>query len=163
MEQYKITAQEVAQNNVKGVPDRLDGTPQENKNIFDRLPELIVGRFNGFIDGMKSNFYSREETERAISARVVEIGSSDMTKAVYDADNDGRIDNVFYLKGGKEIPNNENQDLNNCLVEGNYFSNFTAPKIKPETAWVLGLPSSGRSLPVTTAPLPPKTANWACA
>lgn len=35
--------------------------------------------------------YSREETDAAINQKIVEIGTGDMAKAVYDPDNDGKV------------------------------------------------------------------------
>jgi hypothetical protein len=47
----KISQAEVDAVNVKSVPgSRLHGTIQENKNVFDRLAELIVSKFNGALD-----------------------------------------------------------------------------------------------------------------
>lgn len=51
----KISTAEVNQNHVQAVPgDKLTGTVQENKAVFDALPELIVGRHNGLTDGVVS-------------------------------------------------------------------------------------------------------------
>ena len=50
----KISTAEVNQYHVQGVPgDRLTGTVQENKAVFDALPELIVERHNGLTDDVK--------------------------------------------------------------------------------------------------------------
>lgn len=38
--------------------------------------------------------YTKEQTEEAINKKVVEIGTGDMAKAVYDADNDDVVDNA---------------------------------------------------------------------
>lgn len=51
----KITTAEVNQLHVQGVPgDRLTGTVQENKAVFDALPELLVERHNSLTDDMVS-------------------------------------------------------------------------------------------------------------
>lgn len=86
----------------------------------------------------KKEIYTKEETETAISKRVNDIGSSDMTKAVYDTTNNGIVDNSeklggklpnYYavadnswsLRGGISISNNT--DLNTIVKIGNYYSN----------------------------------------
>ena len=45
----KITEQEVNNAYVQSAPDKLTGSTQENKSIFDRLPLLIIDKFNDFI------------------------------------------------------------------------------------------------------------------
>ena len=117
MENYKITAQEILQNNVKSAADRLDGTPQENKNVFDRLPELIASKLNAFVEYVfgsvytkdrvdeivdkkvdsavvykKEEVYTKAETDSRINAAVFDSGSADMQKTVYDSDNDGIVE-----------------------------------------------------------------------
>ena len=117
MENYKITAQEISQNNVKSAADRLDGTPKENKNVFDRLPELIAAKLNAFIEYVfgsvytkasvdeivdkkidstavykKEDVYTKSETDSRINTAVFNSGSADMQKAVYDSDNDGVVE-----------------------------------------------------------------------
>lgn len=92
----KITELEIMENGVKSAPDSLKAegnvTPREIKHIFDKLPELIAAKFNVLVSYVTDNVYSKEQTDLAISQRVVEIGAGDMTKAVYDKDNDGIVD-----------------------------------------------------------------------
>lgn len=47
----------------------------------------------------RTDTYTKAETEKAISDRIVEIGSADMSKAVYDKDNDGTVDDAKRLCG----------------------------------------------------------------
>ena len=85
----------------------------------------------------KSETYTKEETEMAISKRVNDIGSSDMTKAVYDTTNNGIVDdseklggklpnyyavaeNSWSLSGGTRLT--RENDLNDLREVGNYFS-----------------------------------------
>ena len=51
----KVTSGEVAANNVKSAPDRLQGTATENKNIFDKLVELFVGKYNELLEELDDN------------------------------------------------------------------------------------------------------------
>jgi len=76
VENYKITQNEINENNVKSAADLLRGEPRDNKNIFDRLPELIATKVNGFIDAVISKFadyYNKTEIdgkETALSDRI---------------------------------------------------------------------------------------------
>ena len=55
MENYKITQGEIISNNVKSAADLLKGQPQDNKNIFDRLPELIAERHNELVEYLQKD------------------------------------------------------------------------------------------------------------
>ncbi len=50
---YTITPAEVEANNVKNAPDILEGDPEANKNIFDKLPELITTKHNDLGDALE--------------------------------------------------------------------------------------------------------------
>ena len=51
----KITTQNISANNVKSTPgQRLTGTVSENKNVFDKLPELIAAAVNAIVDALQS-------------------------------------------------------------------------------------------------------------
>ena len=95
----KISDYEINQHSVKSAPDTLKAegnvTPRDIKHIFDRLPEFIAQKFNAFVDYVAGSFYTKEQTEKAISERVTAIGSADMQKAVYDSDNDGVVDRAM--------------------------------------------------------------------
>ena len=88
MQKYRITQQEINENNVKSAADLLRGNAQSNKNVFDKLPELIAERLNKVID----NVYSKLQVDSLINNKIVEIGSADMAKAIYDKNNDGIVD-----------------------------------------------------------------------
>lgn len=88
MNEYKIKQTEIDDNNVKSSPDILKGDPQDIKNVFDKLPELIADKFNSLVD----NLYSKKQVDEKIDAKIVEIASADMAKAVYDKNGDGIVD-----------------------------------------------------------------------
>ena len=49
-----ITQTEIAENGVCSAPDFLSGTPEENKQVFDKLAvEVIIPRLNAFIEEAK--------------------------------------------------------------------------------------------------------------
>lgn len=77
MEEYKITDAEISQNNVKSAADKVDGSPQENKHIFDKLPELIILRLNGFVQAVAEKFleyYTKIEIDNKETALNSKIG-----------------------------------------------------------------------------------------
>lgn len=81
---YKVSEAEVQQNGVVSAPDTLTTSPTESKKIFDKLPAFIVTKYNQLIDYIKSFYPSKAEVNTAINQRIVDIGSSDMTQAIYD-------------------------------------------------------------------------------
>lgn len=97
MDKYKITDSEM-NSGVVAAPDTLNDTPQNNKQIFDRLPKLIANKVNAFIDAVVAKFegyYTKTETDEAINEKVKDMGAGDMSKAVYDTDNDGTVDKAY--------------------------------------------------------------------
>jgi len=50
----KITTADVQNCYVQGQPDKLTGTAQQNKAVFDALPQMIVGKHNDIIDTLNS-------------------------------------------------------------------------------------------------------------
>ena len=99
MENCRITQQEILQNNVKSAADKIEGSPQENKNIFDKLPELIAAKLNSFIDAVAEGYYTKEEVMKIVSDSLIEAGAGDMTKGVYDMNNSGVVDDAERLGG----------------------------------------------------------------
>lgn len=87
MEEFKIKKSEIESNNVKSAPDYLRDEPQNVKNVFDKLPELIADKFNILVD----NLYSKEQVDEHINNKVVEIGAGDMAQAIYDKNSDGIV------------------------------------------------------------------------
>ena len=75
-----------------------DRHTHDNKSILDGITSSLVGNWNAafahisdavrhITENERTNWndkYTKSETDKAINERVVEIGSSDMTKAVYD-------------------------------------------------------------------------------
>lgn len=91
---YKISDTDINSRNVKSAKDTYNSTDvQGNKNIFDKLPEFIAGKFNAFLDLLgELEFYTKSETEQLIDTRVIKIGAGDMAKNVYDKNNNGVVD-----------------------------------------------------------------------
>ena len=157
MDKFKITTSEINENNVKSAQDILRGTPRENKNIFDKLPELIAQRHNELVEYIPTNFYNKQETEIAISNRVNDIGSSDMTKAVYDKNNNSIVDNAERLGGqlpeyyatkedlDVKVVTQVDTDLNNYTTFGTFFfEDSYTPLNVPDSVvngWLIVLPS----------------------
>lgn len=113
MENYKITDSEL-NSGVVAAPDTLTDTPRNNKLVFDRLPRLIAGKFNGFVDSVIAkfaNYYTKVEVDDAITDIMVEAGAGDMLKGIYDKNQNGIVDNAeavrgFWIAYGDENGNN---------------------------------------------------------
>ena len=102
MDKYIISAEEISANNVKSAADLLKGDPAQNKSVFDRLPELIAEKLNGFIVAVKAKFaeyYTKAETEAVIDERMQQAGNADMQQAVYDKNHSGVVDDAERLGG----------------------------------------------------------------
>lgn len=72
----KITTQDINNNNVKSVVgNKLAGTVEQNKNVFDKLVELFTGKYNSAIDDLTS---TNEGTSGAdnIGSTILKVGGS---------------------------------------------------------------------------------------
>ena len=76
----KITSGEINKSHVQKQPDRLTGTAQENKSVFDTLPELIARKHNEALDEIVSAFSSQntkvDTVNAALNERMDEITGS---------------------------------------------------------------------------------------
>ncbi len=105
----------------------------------------------------KKEIYTKAETEDAINKRISDIGSSDMTKAIYDKNNNGIIDNAEKL-GGKspeyfatkkdievEFVGLVNENLDNYKSKGIYFFDLSHKPVNPPTGntqgWLVVIPN----------------------
>lgn len=68
----KITSGEINKSHVQKQPDRLTGTAQENKSVFDTLPELIAKKHNEALDEIVSAFSSQNTKVETINATLNE-------------------------------------------------------------------------------------------
>ena len=58
---FKIKESDISTHGVVAAPDRLSGTAQENKAVFDRLIKMVVAqKFNSFIEQVKTEIESIE-------------------------------------------------------------------------------------------------------
>lgn len=83
----KVTSGEVASNNVKSAPDRLRGTATENKNIFDKLVELFVAKYNTLLDQLDDNAYIAIDPI-TIEGYTISHADSGITQGKYGSDED---------------------------------------------------------------------------
>lgn len=81
----KVTQGEVASNNVKSAPDRLRGTATENKNIFDKLVELFVAKYNALLDQLDDNAYIAIDPI-TIEGYTISHADSGITQGKYGSD-----------------------------------------------------------------------------
>ena len=104
--EFIINEIEIAENNVKSAPDELAAegeiSTRDVKHIFDKLPELVAAKFNAFVSAVAEKFagyYTKEETDAVIDAKMVQAETADMLTAVYDKDNNGAVDNADTVRG----------------------------------------------------------------
>lgn len=81
----KVTSGEVAANNVKSAPDRLQGTATENKNVFDKLVELFVAKYNDLLDELDDNEIKAIDPI-TISGYTISHANSGVTQGMYGTD-----------------------------------------------------------------------------
>ncbi len=124
----------------KLLESKVNTTDVYNKNeIYTKTEtkQLLNNKANSSDVYKKNEVYTKLETNQQINQRIVDIGSSDMTKSVYDTNNNGIVDNSERL-GGKPagdyaITNNtwsltgavrikKGADLNKVTTIGNYYS-----------------------------------------
>lgn len=98
----------------------------------------------------KKEIYTKSETEMAISKRVNDIGSSDMTKAVYDTTNNGIVDNseklgghlpeYFATKKDVEVTfvKETDQNLDDYKIKGIYYFDGNHIPINPPAGNIVG-------------------------
>ena len=106
LEEYKITDAEISRNNVKSAADKVDGSPQENKHIFDKLPELIILRLNGFVQAVAEKFleyYSKVEIDNKETALNSKIGFKANDEDVYKKTETYTKDEVNKVIGDKIV------------------------------------------------------------
>jgi hypothetical protein len=103
---YKITSADRTGKGVTGLPDTPGLSTGDMQARFDSLGNLSIDKFNALVDAVGdviSNDDTKIPTMAAIVAYVVAMGGGDMTKAVYDTDDDGIVDNSEALEGHNSL------------------------------------------------------------
>ena len=117
---YKITATDRAGKGVTGLPDTPGLSTGDMQARFDSLANLSIDKFNALVDAVSdivTNDPTKIPTLKAIVDYVVSMGGGDMTKAVYDTDDNGVVDNSEALNGHGEIYF-RNQYIITCPTSG---------------------------------------------
>lgn len=85
----------------------LDSITSSDKFEYDRIKNILYGinsvtdyTIDGRIPLLSNSIPTSEAVQKAIDAKTLEVGSADMTKAIYDSNGDGVVDNSERL-GGK--------------------------------------------------------------
>lgn len=85
----KITNADLENKGVIGLPDIPALSTAEMQRKFEETArDVIIPKVNEIID----NSYSKTEVNSQINQKVQEIGAGDMSKAVYDANDNGIVD-----------------------------------------------------------------------
>lgn len=103
---YKITSADRTGKGVTGLPDTPGLSTGDMQARFDSLGNLAIDKFNAVVDSVGdtvTNDDTKLPTMKAIVDYVVSMGGGDMTKAVYDTDDDGIVDNSEALEGHNSL------------------------------------------------------------
>ena len=103
---YKISSADRTGKGVTGLPDKPGLSTGDMQARFDSLGNLAIDKFNAVVDNVGdtiSNDDTKLPTMKAIVDYVVSMGGGDMTKAVYDTDDDGIVDNSEALEGHNSL------------------------------------------------------------
>ena len=99
---YKISSADRSGKGVTGLPDTPGLSTGDMQARFDSLGNLAIDKFNAVVDAVGDVITNDDEklpTMKAIVDYVVSMGGGDMTKAIYDTDDDGIVDNSEALQG----------------------------------------------------------------
>lgn len=103
---YKVTAADKSNKGVTGLPDTPGLSTGDMQARFDSLGNLAIDKFNAVVDAVGdtvTNDSTKLPTMKAIVDYVVSMGGGDMTKAIYDTDDDGVVDNSEALEGHNSL------------------------------------------------------------
>ena len=103
---YKISSADRTGKGVTGLPDTPGLSTGDMQARFDSLGNLSIDKFNAVVDcvgDVISNDDTKLPTMKAIVDYVVSMGGGDMTKAVYDTDDNGVVDNSEALEGHNSL------------------------------------------------------------
>jgi hypothetical protein len=117
---YKITSADRQGKGVSGLPDTPGLSTGDMQARFDSLGNLSIDKFNALVDcvgGGIENSDTKLPTMKDIVDYVVSMGGGDMTKAVYDTNDDGVVDNSEKLDG-KSATYYRNQYVLTCPTSG---------------------------------------------
>lgn len=147
---YKVTAADKANKGVTGLPDTPGLSMGDMQARFDSLGNLAIDKFNAVVDSvgdLVTNDTTKIPTMAAIVAYVVAMGGGDMTKAVYDTDDDGIVDNSEALDGHSAVYFKNFYDLT-CPTTG--YTEETIPIWgEPKTVQTIVLTSDKDGNPLT--------------
>ena len=139
---YKISSADRAGKGVTGLPDTPGLSTGDMQARFDSLGNLAIDKFNAVVDSVGdtiSNNGTKLPTMKAIVAYVSAMGGGDMTKAVYDTDDDGVVDNSAQL-GGHGPEYYRNQYIITCPTTG-----YTS-----ESVTIFGVTSTKEKIVIST-------------
>ena len=139
---YKITSADRADKGVTGLPDTPGLSTGDMQARFDSLGNLSIDKFNALVDcvgGGVTNDDTKLPTMKDIVDYVVSMGGGDMTKAVYDTDDDGVVDNSEALEGH-----------NSLYFKNQYVINLPTAGYTEETVTIWGETKTLQVLEITT-------------
>ena len=147
---YKITSADRADKGVTGLPDTPGLSTGDMQARFDSLGNLAIDKFNAVVDsvgGGITNDDTKLPTMKDIVDYVGTMGGGDMTKAVYDTDNDGIVDNSEALEGHNSLYFKNQYDI--TLPTTGYTEEEVTIWGEPKTMQVITITSDKDGNPLT--------------
>ena len=99
----KITDSELNGVGVIGLADIPELSTQQMQAKFEEtVRSVVIPAFNQLASQLEerdAQTYTADQIHQLINQRIVDAGAGDMAMAVYDADNDGVVDNTTKLNG----------------------------------------------------------------
>lgn len=147
---YKISSADRTGKGVTGLPDTPGLSTGDMQARFDSLGNLAIDKFNAVVDAVTdtvTNDDTKLPTNKAIVDYVVSMGGGDMTKAIYDTDDDGIVDNSEALEGHNSLYFKNQYDI--TLPTTGYTEEEVTIWGEPKTMQVLTITSDVDGNPLT--------------
>ena len=115
---YVITDTEIAQNGVEGAAHYLNGDPDENQKIFDKLPKLIAERHNALVEYLQQDGTPVKAEEIAF-IRLNADGQIEISKDGIDWVATASSGHLVIDQNGNELPQRTRLKFANSAVTDN--------------------------------------------
>ena len=122
LENYKIKDTDIASKGVVAAPDKLTGSAEENKKIFDRLiRETVKGDFNGLIDALTAAGVEHMALlpENAAGFKYIRLNSDKVLEVSTDGTNwqaTGSSGHLIIGPDGQALPQRSRMQFTNGTV-----------------------------------------------
>ena len=122
LQDYKITDSDISEKGVVAAPDKLTGTVQENKKIFDRLiRETVKGHYNDLIDALdEAGVNAIIQTGSAGTLLYLRLNADKVLESSADGilwEATGSSGHIVVNQDGTQLPQRSRLKFADCEVE----------------------------------------------